>query len=756
MKYSLFLLSFWVFGLQAQSSKLNTQLHILLEETALVNYPITYVPALVKGNLKTIEQIVNNASGEDKYKYGVKNIASVNISLATVRELLKNRGVQRIEYKETLAHQLTHFEDSIMLKHNNALAAHDGWGVLPQGYRGEGVLLGMIDDGIEWQHPDFLNANGSTRILHLWDQNSTDANYFEPYFSYGASWDSMDLNRYQCTHLAGDHGSHVMGTAGGNGLASGKFVGIAPEADIACVAIRNSSFLSSFVDGLYYIFRQADTTGKPCVVNSSVGAYTSGHDSQDLYAQLVENILEVKPGRALIQAGGNARAFAMHLGATLQNSTTKTWFSKSTGSYYTDFALYADTSDFQQIDFSLQLINPTTYQVEAQTNRYNILRDFNIAGNVGQVRQILFNNPDGQAVELEIYVDQYEDSYEVYFRIGSSINNGYWQLTTQGTGKYDIWSEPSLTGTAQMLQDINVPHYNSPDSIQSIVGYWTTSDKVITVGAYQNRDYHIDYAGDSIALYTTGFPKSGIAAFSSLGPTRKGDPKPDITAPGGQVLSAFSISTLNFYRQTLNPRLNQDGWHVVNRGTSMSAPMVAGAVALYLQCKPYANYADIKQALQNSARLDSFVFAQNFALPNIHWGYGKLDVYELLKSCLIYGCTDTLAINYNPLATVADSSCGYLISTIKSVPNTTTQLDCSPNPAQHQIQIQYHLSSGLESTTKSSLEITDILGQVVWQQKLTASKGTLDWQKGDLPTGIYFIVIRDNGQISAVRQVVFM
>lgn len=746
MKYGLILLFFWCSNIFAQSSKLNIPLHLLLQETPPSDFGKVYIPVLVKGDLMAIESIVNETTDDSQYKYGVKNIASVRASLKTIQHLLKSTAIQRIEYEQTIMHQLTHFEDSVMLTNNNALAAHRGQGVLPHGYRGEGVLLGMIDDGIEWQHPDFLNVDGSTRILYLWDQNSTDANYYEQYFGYGASWDSSDLNSYQCTHLAGDHGSHVMGTAAGNGLASGKYVGIAPEADIACVAINNTNFLTSFVDGVHYIFKQADEKGQACVINSSVGAYTSGHDSKDLYAELVENMLDAKSSRALVQAGGNARSFAMHLRAELQNSTTKTWFTKPAGRYYTQFAMYADTADLHQVNFSLQLINPITHQIQAQTNIYNIVRDFVLAGNVAQTQQLLFYDANGQAVVLEIYVDQYADAYEVYIRIGSSSDNGYWQLTTQGTGKYDIWSEPSLTGTATMLKNINIPNYKNPDSIQSIVGYWTTSPQVVTVGAYQNRDYHIDYKGDTIALFTTGFPKYGIAAFSSLGPTRTGLQKPDITAPGGQVLSAFSLNTLNFYRRTFNTRLNEDGWHVTNRGTSMSAPMVAGAIALYFQCKPYANHVDIQQALRNSARLDSFVFAQNFALPNIHWGYGKLDVYELVKSCLIYGCTDTSAINYNPLATVSDSSCGYLISNTPSLSTEGATLHCYPNPSEGKVSIQYQLNKR-SLKNKAVIQITNIFGQVVYGQKLTQKQGQVHWEKGDLASGSYIVVIKQQGRV---------
>lgn len=743
----------WIQFAYGQSSKTNIDLYIQLQETPVLQQNTTYVHALVQGDLHYIAQAIE-LDNQAQYKYGIKDIASVYVSLATIKQLTKSPYIRRIEVKKAVMHQLTHTEDSAMLTNNNAWAAHAGGGVLPQGYQGEGVLLGMIDDGIEWLHPDFRTADNRTRIMKLWDQSSTDRNYFESYFGYGASWDSSAINIYQCSHQAGDHGSHVLGTAGGNGLASGKFVGIAPQADLAVVNVQNTDFLSSFVDGLHYLFREADRTGQACVVNSSVGSYTSGHDSKDLYAQLIANMLDAKVGRALVQAGGNARAYAMHLQANLQNSTTKTWFAKTANSYYTHFSMFADTADFHQVDFSLQLLDASTQQQLAQTAIYNVLKDFSFSNQqVAQQQQVIFYDNNGQPVTLDIFVDQYADAYEVYIRIGSVVDYGIWQLTTTGTGKYDVWSHPELTGTSRMLKNTTLSTYQNPDSLQSIVGYWTTLPQVVTVGAYQNRDYHVNYNGDTAYLGTAGFPKLGIAAFSSLGPTRTGLQKPDITAPGGQVLSAFSISTLQAYRQTNNTRLNEDGWHATNRGTSMSAPMVAGAIALYLQCKPYANTTDIQRALRESARVDSFVFVQGLQLPNKDWGHGKLDVYELVKSCLIYGCVDSLAANYNPLATVADSSCGYVISPQNVLRNKQKSLICSPNPTANNLLIQYQLQLANNS---AKLQIYNAIGQVVYHQVLTQKQGSISWQKSDLPTGSYFVVLTEKGEPNQVQQVIVL
>ena len=753
MKYWILLLSFWSLQTLAQlSSKLSIDLYLQLKKTPVVDYTKKILPILVKGNLQRIKQLVEKEGGQ--YKYGVKNIASVRISLATVEKLLSHPQIQRLEYREAKAHNLTYPEDTIMLTNNNVWAAHTGGGLLPQGFQGEGVLLGVIDDGFEWKHPDFFYPDSSTRILYLWDQNSTNSIYHEAYYGYGAVWTKADIDNHQCSHASGDHGSHVLGTAAGNGRASGKYVGIAPKADLACVSVaQNNHFLSSFVDGVHYLFSKADSLGQACSINSSVGSYSSGHDGKDLYSQLIDNMLTEKGGRALIQAGGNARAFPLHLGVELNNNTSKTQFKYHAVSQSVHFNLYADTVDFSNIDFSFQLVNPQNQQVIAQTSLYKVGRDFTFSGSIATHSQVLFTDVNNNPVILEMNIDQYENAYEIAIRIRSASNLGHWQLTTTGTGAYDIWSEETLLGTSEMLRNIAVPNYTEPDNKQSIVGYWTCSDKVITVGSYQNRTTAVSWTGDTVFVGTAGYPQFGISAFSSLGPTRTGIQKPNITAPGGQVMSASTLGTLNYYKTITTNRLDQDGWHVFNRGTSMAAPMVAGAVALYFQCQPSANYADVLQALERNAKVDSFVLLESFALPNIHWGYGKLDVYQLLESCLIYGCMDSTALNYDAFATHQDSkACFYTTTGLNALENRT-YLSCLPNPFSTQTSIHYALPASSE-TNRGTLFIYNSLGQVVRKSALNEPQGTWMLDRGNLGAGIYWIVLNANGRKYAHQQLI--
>ena len=272
------------------------------------------------------------------------------------------------------------------------------------------------------------------------------------------------------------------------------------------------------------------------------------------------------------------------------------------------------------------------------------------------------------------------------------------------------------------------------------------------MASYQNRTNMVNWNGDTVDISTAGYPKYAISHFSSLGPTRTGLQKPNLTAPGGQVMSAAKLSTLNNYIFNNYAFLDEDGWHISNRGTSMAAPMVTGAVALYFQCKPYAGYFDVIQALQNSAKLDSYVVAQVLALPNVHWGYGKLDVYKLIESCLVFGCTDSTALNYNPFATASDSSCIYTSAQVNVMPDDQL-FNCQPNPVLSTAIINYLLPQN-EDLNNANIAIYNHIGQIVYRQFIKIRKGQIHISNNQLSAGTYCLVLENNGKQIAIQQLI--
>jgi len=131
---------------------------------------------------------------------------------------------------------------------------------LTQAYDGTGIIMGIIDTGIDFNHPDFKDASGNTRIQFIWDQNQISGSTIPMPYNYGIEWTAAQINASVCTHDDNanfGHGTHVSGTAAGNGSATGHFEGGAPKADLIVVALNfNNATNPVFSDALSYIFQK--------------------------------------------------------------------------------------------------------------------------------------------------------------------------------------------------------------------------------------------------------------------------------------------------------------------------------------------------------------------------------------------------------------------------------------------------------------------------------------------------------------------
>jgi subtilisin family serine protease len=185
---------------------------------------------------------------------------------------------------------------------------------------GKDVLVGIVDTGIDVSHPDFLMPSGATRVLRLWDQATRGTASPPGWFSYGSEWDSTDIDSHVSTSPgtpfpSGDHDGHgtaVAGIAAGNGSArpSGRYVGVAPEADLVVVALdaRRGAFPSTanVQEAVRYVFEVADELKRRAVVNLSHGVQIGPHEPADLLETGLADLLTADDRRILVIAAGNA------------------------------------------------------------------------------------------------------------------------------------------------------------------------------------------------------------------------------------------------------------------------------------------------------------------------------------------------------------------------------------------------------------------------------------------------------------------
>ena len=260
---------------------------------------------LVKGNASCVAEQTSLAGGIVIATAG--DISSIRIPIKSLATLLNNSCVQRIEaYKENIK-----VLNDTMRMLSRVDEVHQGQTPLPQSYKGSNVIIGYIDSGLDFRHPDFQDSLGNTRVKWLWDMTKpVAANTPQPY-GYGQEWSAADIdNGLANSHTAEDeygHGTYVAGIGSGNGRAVGHFQGVAPESDIMVVSydFTAADTVSRIVHAIDYLFAKANLLGKPCVINASLGDYYGSHDGKDLQSQFISNLITAQSGRVVVAAAGN-------------------------------------------------------------------------------------------------------------------------------------------------------------------------------------------------------------------------------------------------------------------------------------------------------------------------------------------------------------------------------------------------------------------------------------------------------------------
>jgi len=653
--YSLFILAILFSSTQAQnSSKLDLRLWKRLQNGDIQKQNM---PLLVRGDMAQIKELTERFGGT--YKYGYNNISSVEIPEKNLLAFAESKAIQKIE---STGGKGVFLMDTSRIR-NNIDSIHRGFLPLLDSLKGKNVVVGIIDGGIYWQHFDFKNpADSTTRIKYIWDQVVASGGNAPMPYNYGRQWTSTDINNNTCTHVppANDfgHGTCVAGIAAGNSLSTkgtayeNQLTGVAPEADIIAVRVRSgNNFLTSVVDAVDYIFKKADSLGKPCVINTSIGDYYGSHDGRDLYSAMIDALITQKNGRVLVAAAGNGGQIPFHLGYTLpgaDSAYTLFNYSNPFGGVYFDF--WADTINLNNASFAIGC-NSSTGTDLGRTPYLNI--PLNLSSGYG--------NYTVNGISVDVYVAVEEgDVYHVEILPNTSNTSLLWRLQTTGTGKLDAWATSVLIGTSDIVSTLNSvyitdPHYRHGDYLKTMVSGWQNSDKVITVGNYSNRASYLDYYGNTINLLQSPYFEVVGQRFatSSWGPTRDNRVKPDVMASGSTTICTGDANYITQSIPSNSHKLSITHKHVRNGGTSMASPVVTGIAALYLQKYPNASYSEIKQALICTAKSDGFTGST----PNAEYGNGKVDGFAAIAhSCIVYGTDDTACTNYN-LAANTDTGC---------------------------------------------------------------------------------------------------
>lgn len=469
---------------------------------------------------------------------------------------------------------------------------------------GAGVVIGVLDWGIDFAHPSFRHADGSTRLLGFWDQRGgfgSDSNRwgygrifsqpainaalasaqpFEFLNYHPGDADSPDLER----GWQGTHGTHVLDIAAGNGLGGGM-PGVAPEADLCFVHLaRTEDVLTlanlgdsiSVCEGIDYIFRVAGN--RPCVINMSVGAHCGPHDGSTCVERCIDRAVWLSDNRCIVNSAGNyfgARAHAkgrLRLGET-QVLDVEVPQQDNTRS---ELEIHYESSD----RLIVELISPDgECLARSRVGEHQAL--YHQGRRVGHLYHLEHRNanPD-RLIDLFFY---------------PQVTGGRWQIRLFGEriydGRYHAWIERD--------RGLRPTFTREQSSGCHTTGTLCNGFYSITVGAHNP--------------FRRGLP---IGPYSSAGPTRDGRIKPELSAPGSWIPAAQSAPP--------GDAVGGQGGVTRKSGTSMAAPHVAGTVALmYEAARDPLSITELRALLFTSLQTP----ARANEPETIHrHGFGALDI----------------------------------------------------------------------------------------------------------------------------------
>jgi len=645
-------------------------------------------------------------------------IYTTSITADQIQAVARMEGVRNIEPAIHCTPQL-----DVSMPEIGLTAVWDG--VMGEPLRGENVIIGLYDSGIDWKHADFIKPDGTTRLLCLWDQ--TDSSGKEPdSYAYGSEYSQTDINDEIDGSPAGlvhgvdslGHGTHVAGIAAGNGRASQsgqRYQGAAPEADLIVVKGGNTNFNSSYIiDGLTYIFEKAGDLfpSRPVVVNLSVGGiHTGPHDGSSLFEKSLDNLLN-ESGRAVVVAAGNDGNSDIHFKGDMANIESGNDYSVgfNIGSNAPDEIdnVFFDIWYTSSADLSVMIQTPSGLSI-GPVNRGDILRwpsSSSALVHVDNASDGVYSNGD-----CEIYI---QISDVLSDEAIESFDTGEWHLIFSGNaGRFDGWLYESSMNAVLTSNVDRTTLLREPANAR----------RCIAVGSYITRLEWPSHDNSIKSVSSTG----RLSEFTSSGPPRPNSngsspaQKPEITAPGEYILSSYSSSTvLNIPDDSY---LTGNGYYRAMRGTSMAAPHVTGVVALMLQRDPEMSVSDIRRWLIETARKDDFTGSDVW---DERWGYGKLN-----GSGAVY---QTAVPEYDP-----------------KISKSLILEQNYPNPFNNETSIDFSASPDEEPPV---LTIYDIEGRLVqcFDMKQSENKNTVCWDGKDsngktVATGLYVYQLVSGSEI---------
>ena len=408
---------------------------------------------------------------------------------------------------------------------------------------GDGVLVAVLDSGVDYTHPDFCNEDGTTRILALWDQTipgrppegyRIGTEYTKEQIDEALAQSDPALRRELVPSVdTSGHGTRVLGIAAGNGRAGGRhYRGVAARSALLVVKLgtpRTEAFprTTELMQALDYCIRKALELGLPVAVNISFGNTYGAHDGTSLLETYITDMANIWKSVICIGTGNEGYA-AGHASGEIRRGERKQ-IQLAVGEY--EAALNVQIWKSYLDDISVALISPGGRSAGFIQNVLGPQR-FTLE----QTEILLYyGEPSPYSQSQEIYVE--------FLPLGDYVDSGIWTLALEAQevrdGQLHLWLPSSV------LLNANT-RFLEPEPYTTLT-IPSTARRAVAVGAYDSRS-------------------RTYADFSGRGNTRDGRERPVLAAPGVDVVTTVP-----------------GGGYAAATGTSFATPFVTGAAALLMQ-----------------------------------------------------------------------------------------------------------------------------------------------------------------------------
>jgi hypothetical protein len=495
---------------------------------------------------------------------------------------------------------------------------------------GQGVIIAILDRGIEWQNWDFRNPDGTTRIK--WALDMSGQNWCLPPKPPAKEYSEAEINTALKMNAipkglpilefrdAVGHGTVTAGIAAGNGRlsVSGSHRGVAPNADLIIVKLTSEGarshdtqpaedpFNGCISDALDWLDKKSAEAGKPVVAIINSGTQQWGpNDGTSVVSRKIDALFANKPGRIFVAPAGDEGGMRTHAGGIYGSDTTTINLSRANETL-TDLAMW-----FKGPPVSITVeFDDDNRPLSARTD---VVQDTD--GNNGIVLRVFSpgKEPDPSSSA--------SGDHFVNIQVTGHVGNGLITLKglTTGAGQFDMYADLAPVAT-----------FADHEVAGRLTDYASTKSAIV-IAAYVSTNTWTDIDGNRRAILED-VPEQ-LWKGSAGGPTRDGrHPGIDVAAPGENVFATYASNSI---WATARWTLIQDGGghYGLQRATSGAAPIAVGAIALMLEMKPDLTSDQVRDLLRHTAILDS----GTGRIPNDDWGYGRIDVRAALDLlCSLY------------------------------------------------------------------------------------------------------------------------